>query len=52
MRLVASLVADVLDHLSAEDSVRERVIAGVRDQVKALTERFPLYRWKLGPAGV
>ena len=41
MREVASLIAQVLDHISSED-----VSAGVRRRVGELTSRFPLYPWK------
>ena len=42
---VAGMISNVLaDHSSAD------TIAGVRKRVKALTERFPLYDWKLAPA--
>ena len=42
MREVAALVAEVLHNLESEDA-----IASVRRRVQALTERFPLYHWKL-----
>jgi glycine hydroxymethyltransferase len=42
MREVAALVAEVLNHLQSEDA-----IAAVRRRVQGLTERFPLYHWKL-----
>jgi glycine hydroxymethyltransferase len=45
MREVASLIARVLENLSSED-----VLADVRRSVKVLTERFPLYAWKLATA--
>jgi glycine hydroxymethyltransferase len=42
MSEVASCIAQVLrDHLSADN------LAAVRRRVKALTDRFPLYSWKL-----
>jgi glycine hydroxymethyltransferase len=44
MREVAALIAQVLDDISSES-----VLAGVRRKVGALTERFPLYAWKLSP---
>ncbi len=47
MREVASLIAEVLGHLDSEE-----VRAAVRRRVQALTERFPLYAWKLEAAGV
>ena len=44
MREVAEMIATVLaDHTSAD------TIATVRKRVKALTDRFPLYDWKLAP---
>jgi len=44
MREVASLIAQVLNHLQSEEN-----IAAVRQKVEALTSRFPLYQWKLDP---
>jgi glycine hydroxymethyltransferase len=41
MREVASLIAQVLDHISSEDA-----LADVRRKVGDLTSRFPLYPWK------
>jgi glycine hydroxymethyltransferase len=41
MREVGSLIATVLTNIASED-----VIAGVRQKVEALTQRFPLYGWK------
>jgi glycine hydroxymethyltransferase len=41
MRTVASLIAQVLDHISSEDA-----LADVRRKVGELTNRFPLYPWK------
>jgi glycine hydroxymethyltransferase len=42
MREVAGLIAQVLDDISSES-----VLADVRRKVGVLTERFPLYSWKL-----
>jgi len=42
---VAGLIAEVLGNLASEDTC-----AAVRARVAALTERFPLYRWKLAAA--
>jgi glycine hydroxymethyltransferase len=42
MREVAALIAKVLENTSSEDNLVE-----VRQRVTALTERFPLYSWKL-----
>ena len=42
MREVAALVAEVLHQIQSEET-----IASVRRRVQALTERFPLYGWKL-----
>jgi glycine hydroxymethyltransferase len=42
MREVAALVAEVLHQVQSEET-----IASVRRRVQALTERFPLYGWKL-----
>ncbi len=44
MQEVARLIAQVLEDISSES-----VLAGVRRRVAALTERFPLYAWKLNP---
>jgi glycine hydroxymethyltransferase len=44
MQEVARLIAQVLEDISSES-----VLAGVRRKVGALTERFPLYAWKLRP---
>jgi len=45
MHEVAQLIARVLENISNED-----VLAEVRRKVGGLTERFPLYAWKLAPA--
>jgi glycine hydroxymethyltransferase len=45
MREVASLIATVLNDLGSEE-----VKAEVRRRVVALTDKFPLYAWKLTPA--
>jgi glycine hydroxymethyltransferase len=45
MRETAALIAEVLGHLSSEDA-----IAGVRHKVQKLTDRMPLYSWKLEQA--
>lgn len=45
MQEVAGLIARVLADPSGEDT-----IAGVRREVSALAERFPLYAWKLAAA--
>jgi glycine hydroxymethyltransferase len=45
MREVAALIAEIL-----RDVHNETIIAGVKRRVDALTERFPLYSWKLQPA--
>ena len=42
MREVATLIAEVLNHIQSDDA-----IASVRRLVQVLTERFPLYHWKL-----
>jgi glycine hydroxymethyltransferase len=44
MHEVARLIAQVLEDISSES-----VLAGVRRKVGALTERFPLYAWRLSP---
>jgi glycine hydroxymethyltransferase len=51
MREVASLIAEVLNHLTSTDS--DAVLAAVRQRVEALTSLFPLYSWKTpaAPAG-
>jgi len=45
MREIAALIAEVLGNISSEDA-----IADVRRKVQKLTERFPLYSWKLEQA--
>src|SRR6266481_2823502 len=45
MRETAALIAQVLGNITAEES-----IADVRLKVQQLTNRFPLYNWKLEPA--
>ncbi len=45
MREVAGLIARVLENIASED-----VLADVRRKVGALTDRFPLYAWKLSAA--
>jgi glycine hydroxymethyltransferase len=45
IREVARLIAQVLDHIQSEE-----VAAEVRRAVRVLTDRFPLYAWKLAPA--
>ncbi len=45
MREVAALIGEIL-----RDTQNETVIAAVKRRVDALTERFPLYSWKLQPA--
>jgi glycine hydroxymethyltransferase len=42
MREVGALIAEVLHNIANEDA-----IAAVRQRVGALTQRFPLYNWKL-----
>jgi glycine hydroxymethyltransferase len=42
MRETGALIAEVLHNIASEET-----IAAVRARVGALTERFPLYRWKL-----
>ncbi len=45
MKDVGALIAEVLGNLSSDDA-----IGSVRRRVSALTERFPLYPWKLQTA--
>jgi glycine/serine hydroxymethyltransferase len=42
---VAALIGEIL-----RDVQNETVIAAVKRRVDALTDRFPLYSWKLQPA--
>ena len=44
MREVAALIAEVLNNIGSEETR-----AAVRSRVGALTERFPLYAWKMQP---
>ena len=39
---IAALIAEVLSNIESED-----VAASVRRRVQGLTEKFPLYHWKL-----
>jgi glycine hydroxymethyltransferase len=45
MRSVAGLIAEVLVNIGSEET-----LARVRERVRALTDRFPLYGWKLNAA--
>ncbi|HLX43529.1 MAG TPA: serine hydroxymethyltransferase, partial [Bryobacteraceae bacterium] len=45
MRETAELIVRVLENVASEDTLAE-----VRRQVTALTDRFPLYAWKLAAA--
>jgi glycine/serine hydroxymethyltransferase len=45
MQEVAGLIARVLENITSED-----VLAEVRRKVGVLTDRFPLYAWKLSAA--
>jgi glycine hydroxymethyltransferase len=47
MRLVADFLSEVLGAVGQGDDAVERAAASVRKQVKVLTDRFPLYSWKL-----
>jgi glycine hydroxymethyltransferase len=44
MREVAALIAEVLNNVASEETR-----AAVRRRVTVLTERFPLYAWKINP---
>lgn len=46
MKEVAALIAQVLDAPASADN-----LAAVRKRVAVLTERFPLYSWRLSPVG-
>jgi glycine hydroxymethyltransferase len=50
MREMGSLIADVVESLGSSDL--QGVLAAVRRRVGALTERFPLYSWKLARTAV
>ena len=50
IRQVAGLIARVLDHIKNENITSDQVNADVRREVKNLTDRFPLYAWRLTPA--
>ncbi|MCC6537564.1 MAG: serine hydroxymethyltransferase [Bryobacterales bacterium] len=43
---VAGLIAEVVTQLGADASKMDATIASVRQRVAALTDRFPLYRWR------
>jgi len=47
MREIAALIARVLENISSQD-----IAAEVRRRVAALTDRFPLYAWKLAATAV
>ncbi|MBS1830288.1 MAG: serine hydroxymethyltransferase [Acidobacteria bacterium] len=47
MQEVGRLIAEVLNNVNSDEA-----IASVAKRVKALTEKFPLYRWKLASAAV
>ena len=47
MREVAALIAETLNDIASEETR-----AAVRRRVAALTDRFPLYAWKLGAVPV
>jgi glycine/serine hydroxymethyltransferase len=44
MRQVAALIAQALNDVQSEET-----LLAVRRRVTELTERFPLYAWKLAP---
>ncbi|MBM3797387.1 MAG: serine hydroxymethyltransferase [Acidobacteria bacterium] len=46
MTEVAGMIADVVTQLAAGASKMDATVASVRQRVKALTDRFPLYRWR------
>ncbi len=50
MREVAALVAEVVIQLGADASKIGSTVASVRRRVAQLTDRFPLYSWKLPAA--
>ena len=50
MRQVGDLIADVLEGIGS--GTAESAIAAVRKRVGSLTDRFPLYSWKLARAAV
>jgi glycine hydroxymethyltransferase len=47
MREVASLIAELLNHIDSAETAD-----AVRSRVEKLTDRFPLYQWKLEPVRV
>ncbi len=51
MHEVASLVAEVVNQLGADATKIGPTVTAVRKRVTALTDRFPLYGWKLSTAG-
>jgi glycine hydroxymethyltransferase len=51
MRETAALIARVLDS-SRDEAALARVLPEVRREVAQLTERFPLYAWRMAPAAV
>ena len=47
---VASLIAEVIEQLGSDASKIGPTVTAVRRRVAALTDRFPLYSWKLAAA--
>lgn len=52
MKEVAGLIAEVVEQLGKDATKIDATIASARRRVTALVEKFPLYAWKLAPAGV
>ena len=52
MKEVAGLIAEVVEQLGKDATRIDATIASARRRVTALVEKFPLYAWKLAPAGV
>jgi glycine hydroxymethyltransferase len=50
MREVAACIAAVLDKVGGEEAELEATIESVRRRIAVLTEKYPLYAWKLATA--
>jgi len=46
---VASLIAEVLAQLPGDAGALEKLLPGIQRRVAHLTDRFPLYAWKMSP---
>jgi len=49
MREVATMIAEVLGRLGGDDATLNATVRSVRERVRALALRFPLYSWRRHP---